>query len=119
MLSTETDNGLRLAESKLGILRYAATGRAVLVNDTEPLKYCDMFAPAAVWTPRCLQEGELYAEEGETVEVEGMTNPYLLDAFSASAIVRVYERLSEQNQQKLLGLTWLKMAKVVFAVING
>lgn len=41
----------------------------------------------------------------------------MVDAYSASAVVKVYEALNEQNQAKYCGLTAGRMARIAFEVL--
>ena len=47
-------------------------------------------------------------------KIDGVT----VDLFSASAILRVYDNISEENQAKYLGMSLPKMASVAFKLLK-
>jgi len=42
----------------------------------------------------------------------------LIDIFTASVIVQVYDAVNEKNQQKLLSMSWVAMAMVCLSLVN-
>ena len=48
----------------------------------------------------------------------GKVNCVEVDAFTASAIVQVFDKLNDENKQKLISLTVPRAATVVFKLLN-
>lgn len=53
-------------------------------------------------------------DEKDYAKVDGV----MVDLFSASAIVQVYDALNPQNQEKYRSLHVAKMAKIAFALVK-
>jgi len=53
-------------------------------------------------------------EEKQYAKIDGC----MVDLFSASAVVQVYDALSPENQKKYAGYTADKMAKIAFGLIK-
>lgn len=109
-------------------------GIAVVIESADPEGY---YCPNCVkyWTRDPLSEEEkktlsepLHIAQIRKIftekEAAGVKCPVtgkrlMVDSFSASAMIKVYDALSEVNRQKLAGLSLLKAQAVCFKLVRG
>jgi hypothetical protein len=54
--------------------------------------------------------------QAQRIRIDG--RKVLIDAFTASACVQVYDALNEPNRARLMALPWLQMVSVVWKVLK-